>query len=131
MQICVLLSIKPEFVEKIFEGSKRYEFRRCIFKNKEINKVFVYASFPVQKVIGEFEIDDILTLDVNKLWQKTKKYSGIEEEPFYNYFLGKNIGHAIKISKTRRYKMPLDLQERFDLERPPQSFAYVSEEWRS
>ena len=28
----ILLSIKPEFAEKIFSGSKKYEFRRRIFK---------------------------------------------------------------------------------------------------
>ena len=30
----VLLSIKPEFAEKIFNGTKKYEFRKSIFKNK-------------------------------------------------------------------------------------------------
>ena len=28
----VLLSIKPEFVEKIFSGEKRFEYRKNIFK---------------------------------------------------------------------------------------------------
>lgn len=30
----VLLSIKPEFANKIFEGTKRFEFRKSIFKKK-------------------------------------------------------------------------------------------------
>lgn len=127
MQTCVLLSIKPEYVEKIFTGSKRYEFRRIIFKNKEINKVIVYASAPVQRVIGEFEIEDILTHDIDELWRRTRKYSGINQEPFFDYFIGREVGHAIKISNARRYRKPLKLHERFSLERPPQSFAYVSE----
>ena len=28
----VLLSIKPEFVEKIFSGEKRFEYRKFAFK---------------------------------------------------------------------------------------------------
>ena len=131
MQTCVLLSIKPEFVEKIFSGSKRYEFRRIIFKNKKIKRVIVYASAPVQKVIGEFDVEDILSLDVDKLWRKTKKYSGINKEPFFDYFLGKEVGHAIKITNVHRYDTPLNLHEAFDLERPPQSFAYISEKSRN
>lgn len=31
----VLLSIKPEFAERIFNGSKKYEFRKVIFKNPD------------------------------------------------------------------------------------------------
>lgn len=48
----VLMSIKPEFADKIFDGSKRYEFRRMIFKQPAVKKVVVYASAPVQMVIG-------------------------------------------------------------------------------
>lgn len=40
----VLLSIKPEFAEKIFSGEKKFEFRRSIFKDKTVKTVLVYAS---------------------------------------------------------------------------------------
>lgn len=33
----VLLAIKPEFVEKIFSGEKKYEFRKVVFK-KEVRQ---------------------------------------------------------------------------------------------
>jgi predicted transcriptional regulator len=55
----VLLSVKPEFANKIFSGVKKYEYRRAIFKNN-VNRVIVYASSPVQKLIGEFEIESII-----------------------------------------------------------------------
>ena len=29
----VVLSIKPEFANKIFDGTKKFEFRKSIFKN--------------------------------------------------------------------------------------------------
>ena len=79
----VVLSIKPEFANKIFEGTKKYEFRRAIFKNPNIKKVVVYSSSPVQKIIGEFEIDRIIIHDLETLWNKTKKYSGISEDFFF------------------------------------------------
>ena len=82
----VVLSIKPEFANKIFEGSKQYEFRRTIFKNPDVKKVVVYASSPVQKVIGEFEIDHILNHDLETLWSLTKDFSGISSDYFYQYF---------------------------------------------
>lgn len=120
----VLLSIKPEFAEKIFEGTKQYEFRRAIFKNSEIKTIVVYASSPVQKVIGEFEIEDILKEGLASLWKKTKSKSGIKEEYFYSYFGEKEEGYAIKIKNAKRYEEPLCLRSDFGLV-PPQSFLYL------
>ena len=34
----VVLSIKPEFAFKIFDGTKQFEFRKAIFKNPAVKK---------------------------------------------------------------------------------------------
>lgn len=120
----IILSIKPEFANKIFEGNKKFEFRRSIFKNKEVSKVIVYASSPVSKVIGEFEIGEVLFKDLNSLWQETKEFSGITEEYFYDYFIGKENGFAIEVKRVKKYKHELCIEKSFG-KRPPQSFAYV------
>jgi predicted transcriptional regulator len=123
----VLLSIKPEFAFKIFEGEKKFEFRKVIFKNPTVKTVVVYASSPVQQVIGEFEIDDILTSSPSDIWEMTKRYSGISEVFFYEYFADREIAHAIKIKKTKKYKRPLSLKEDFNVS-PPQSYLYLNME---
>jgi predicted transcriptional regulator len=120
----VLLSIKPGFAEKIFDGSKKFEYRRAIFKNADVKTILVYASSPTQKVIGEFEIEQILNRDLSALWEETKTHAGIDEEYFYKYFGDKQQGYAIKIKKTKRYKTPLCLKEHYRLS-PPQSFLYI------
>lgn len=122
----VILSIKPEFAEKIFDGSKKFEFRRAIFKNKDVKKIIVYASSPVQKVIGEFEVENILNYDLHTLWNMTKHQSGISSEYFYQYFCDKTSGFAIKIKNTKRYKTPKCLRQDFNLV-PPQSFLYYAD----
>ena len=121
----VLLSIKPEFAHKIFEGEKKFEFRRTIFK-RPVKKVIVYASAPVSKVIGEFEIDKILYEDLQALWDKTSEFAGIEEGYFLDYFVGKECGYAIQIKKVKVYPLQLCIREHFQLD-PPQSFAYVTD----
>ncbi len=121
----ILLSIKPEYAEKILHGEKKYEFRRIIFRDPAIRKVIIYASSPVKKVIGEFEIDCILSLDTYMLWKKTMKYSGIDKSFYDSYFYGKEIGHAIKIKKVKRYSRYLDLED-YDINQAPQSFMYLS-----
>jgi len=122
----VLLSIKPEFAEKIFNGTKKYEFRRSVFKNKNVKTVVVYASSPVQRVIGEFEIDSIINEDLLLLWNKTKDHSGITENFFFEYFSNKEKGYAIKIKGVKRYDKSLSLKDDFNTT-PPQSFMYLEE----
>lgn len=118
-----LLSIKPEFASKIFEGEKKFEYRRIIFK-KPVKFVVVYASSPVCRVIGEFEVEGLISDDLEKLWRKTKKHAGISEDYFYSYFSDKEKGHAIKIGSTRKYRKPLLLKETFGVI-PPQSYLYL------
>lgn len=120
----VLLSIKPKYADLIFEGLKKYEFRRSIFKNTEVKTIVVYSSSPVQKVIGEFEIESILNDDLAILWKETKNYAGIDKKYFDEYFINKEKGYAIKIKKTRKYRKPLCLRHDFNL-LPPQSFLYL------
>ena len=121
----VFLSIKPEFAFKIFDGTKKFEFRKAIFKNKKIKTVIVYASSPVQQVIGEFEIEKIINHDIDTLWGLTQDYSGITEAYFYKYFANREEGFAIQIRNTKKYKYPKCLRTDFNLV-PPQSFAYYT-----
>jgi predicted transcriptional regulator len=121
----VILSIKPEFANKIFDGSKLYEFRRSIFKDPDVKIVVVYASSPVQKIIGEFEIDHILNLALENLWDITQDFSGITKDFFLEYFENKDAGYAIKIKKTKKYNKPLCIREDFNAV-PPQSFLYLA-----
>jgi predicted transcriptional regulator len=122
----VLLSIKPKFAAKIFDGSKGYEYRRTIFKRQEVTTVVVYASDPVRKVIGEFDIGGIIQEDPELLWSKTKDHAGITWEGFLEYFENRKKGYAIKIASTRHYDVPMSLSSLL-LSSPPQSFRYLSD----
>lgn len=120
----VLLSIKPEFANMIFDGTKKYEFRRSIFKNTNVHKVVVYASAPVQKVIGEFAIADILKDDVETIWNETARDSGITRDFYLSYFSNKEKAYAIKIGEITRYRQARNLSD-YNLNFAPQSFAYI------
>ncbi|WP_141604480.1 ASCH domain-containing protein [Terrilactibacillus laevilacticus] len=122
----VLLSIKPEFVEGIISGEKKYEYRKSIFKRNDVSSVVVYATKPYGKVVGEFEIENILIDDPGNIWNQTKEFSGITKSFFNSYFEGRKKGVAIQIRDFRKYENPLDLFEfDKDLKVPPQSFCYT------
>jgi predicted transcriptional regulator len=126
MPTSVLLSIKPEFAQRIFDGTKQFEFRRKLFRNRNVKKIVVYATAPVSRVIGEFEIDDIIESEIEPLWEQTKEYSGIHKEYFNKYFCGRDTGYAIKVGKTLMYETPLELLSHFNLKCAPQFFVYVN-----
>lgn len=121
-----LLSIKPEFVKEIIEGRKKFEYRKKVFRRNDISSVVVYATKPYGKVVGEFEIGNILEDSLDKLWDETKLLSGISEDFFYDYFQDRESGFAIQIKDFKEYDVHLELSE-FDsnIKVAPQSFCYV------
>ncbi|WP_294216101.1 ASCH domain-containing protein [uncultured Chryseobacterium sp.] len=122
----VILSIKPIYAEKILNGEKIFELRKSIFRKNNIEKVIIYASSPISKVIGEFEIDSILHHDINELWKKTKENNGVGKSFFNEYFENREKGYAIKIKNTKRYKIHYDIYDKYGI-KPPQSFSYVED----
>ena len=120
----VLLSIKPEFTLKIFDGSKKYEYRRIIFKRREVEAIVVYVSDPIKRVVGEFDIGEILHKKPEQLWVQTCNHAGITRARFMEYFGNREKGYAIGIRKTRKYRNPLSLND-LKLSSPPQSFMYL------
>ncbi|MBQ3609127.1 MAG: ASCH domain-containing protein [Bacteroidaceae bacterium] len=122
----VLLSIKPEFVEKIFAGTKKYEFRKALFKRDDVTKVVIYASSPIKRVVGEFTIESILSDDVNTIWEQTKKDSGITKDFYNSYFDKKQRANAIKIGHLTKYEKARFLSD-YNINQAPQSFCYILE----
>lgn len=120
----VLLSIKPEFVEKIFAGTKKYEFRKSLFKKRDVKYVVIYASAPIKRVVGEFEIDDIVSDDVDIVWELTGKHSGITKSFYNSYFQDKKIANAIRIGHLTKYEKARPLSD-FNILQAPQSFCYI------
>jgi len=118
-----LLSIKPRYSEAIFRGDKRFEFRRAIFR-RPVDVVVVYTTSPISRVVGEFEVESIITDTIGALWRRTQHSAGIDRQRFFGYFAGRKMGHAIVIGSVRRYRRSLDLSDEFGL-RAPQSFVYL------
>lgn len=122
----VLLSIKPEYAEKILDGDKHYEFRKAIPRAPGVTTVVIYATMPVGKVIGEFDIDQFLSEKPSDLWSITSEFSGITKRFFNEYFQGRDTAHAIKVKEARRYDQPLDLSSVLRSGVAPQSFCYLN-----
>lgn len=121
----VLLSVKPKYANEIISCRKKYEFRKSIFKRENINKMYIYSSSPVKKIIGIVDIDGILSDSPQKLWEQCHEDAGISEREFFNYFKNSDTGYAIKISNAQEFPTPIDPYHFNEDFRPPQSFYYL------
>lgn len=122
----VLLSIKPEYVDKILSGEKRFEFRKVSFSKQGITKVLIYATKPVGKLVGEFEVTKIHEGSPEWIWKLTKSFAGIEKKYFDSYYEGRDKAVAIAIGKVSIFKTPMDLNSLGEKVTPPQSFCYIT-----
>lgn len=123
----ILMSIKPEFAYAIMDGRKFYEYRRVVPREPFTN-VVMYASSPVKRFIGEFDVDDIVTGSLDDVWGRTRHSGGILRDYYDRYFAGKTEAHAIHVVGVKQYRYPVDPRDIIPNFRPPQSFSYLTDE---
>lgn len=119
----ILLSINPEHVTNIFSGAKLYEYRKTICK-RHVDKIVIYSTNPVKKVVGEAMVTTILTGKPEEIWKMTSKKAGIEKKFFDKYYDKKSIAVAFKLSSVVEYNEPKDLEE-YGIKKAPQSYQYI------
>ncbi len=119
----MLISIKPEHIEKIFNGSKKYEYRKIRCK-QDIDKIIIYSTYPIMKVVGEAKVEKILEDSPDRIWEKTKKYSGIDLNFYQKYFKDRSKAIAYKLTNIKKYDSPKELSS-YGIKAAPQSFVYI------
>ena len=122
----ILISIKPEYVKKIFDGSKKYEYRRRL-ADKKIDKMIIYCTAPVKAVVGEVKVVGTITDLPEYLWEHTKDYAGISKENFFDYFGDKRRTNCYILGDCVKYDQPKKLED-FGVKVAPQSWIYTKGE---
>lgn len=120
----ILMSIKPQYVEKILSGNKKYEYRKNRAKRNDIDKIIIYSTAPIMKVVAEVDIEEIIESTPDILWKKTKLESGITEEFFYKYYKNKTTAVVYKLGNIKIYDKPKSLND-IGVKYVPQSFIYL------
>ncbi len=124
------MSIRPQYANKIFDGTKTVELRRI--KPKMLDSgdlIFVYVSSPVKALAGAFRVASVVEKKLEPLWRAVKDYAGVTRVEFFNYYEGVNSGVAIFIDDVWLLPRPIklaQLQEEIKNFYPPQSFRYTS-----
>lgn len=119
----MLLSINPEHVENILLGTKLFEFRKVRCKS-EVDKIIIYSTSPIMRVVAEAELTEIIEDNVDAVWQITQEFAGISREFYEKYYSGKERAVAYKLGNVKKYKKPRKLSD-YGLNFAPQSFVYL------
>ncbi len=119
-----LLSIHPRHAEAILRGEKRVELRRTPVA-PDVSHVLIYATAPVQALVGWFEVEGVDEDTKTGLWTAHAAVAGVTRSEFRSYFAGAARAFAIKVGRSRRLDPALSLDVVPGVRRPPQSFQYV------
>ena len=127
----ILLSIKPEWAEKIYNGEKTIEWRKSrprIDRNNHHTRVYIYETAPVKRITGYFTLFGTFEVDVNEMLKEMEKRGCVPAVDLAKYqggakeIYGWTVSPFIKPTRLVPYRL-----DHFDLERPPQSWQYVED----
>lgn len=125
----VLISIRPNYVKKIFSGEKKIEFRRR-WPTQPVETLFIYATAPIQRIVGLAKVVRVTQGTPTQLWNLAKEIgSGISRRKLFAYLNGSRKGVAIELGKFKPVPGGIDPRLCFGPGfRPPQSYRYLKED---
>ena len=124
----LLLSVRPQFAERIYDGRKTLEIRKVAPAVIPGTMVLMYESGNQRKITGWFELDDITWYEPSKLWQNFGAQTGLEESEFNAYCDEHKKVAALRIARYGRFAAPIGLNELRQVVpnfMPPQNFRYL------
>lgn len=118
-----VMAIHPRYADAILKGDKLVEFRKRKLA-EDITTILIYATAPVQKVIGEFSIRETVVGAPAAIWAAYGAVGVIDEISFGDYYSSSTNAVAFVVDEATRYARPHELAE-LKAASIPQSFYYV------
>ncbi|MCH4824435.1 ASCH domain-containing protein [Gramella lutea] len=127
----LLISVKPEFAEKIMNGEKTIELRKSA--PKKVSKdsyILIYVTSPVKELWGICRINNIIKEDPFTFWNNYGDKTGITETQFKDYYKTNQNAFGIELKDIRnfsKYSIELkQLKKAFPNFMPPQTYSYIN-----
>jgi len=86
----------------------------------------VYATQPVGRIIGWFEVGGVIEGTPSKLWREYSSHGAIDRPSYLTYFHEAKRAFVIIVGQATHLSIPARLEEIEPNLRPPQSFQYLS-----
>ncbi len=107
------MSVKPNWADLFFltDTPKTVELRKGNFGKslKAGDRLLIYDTLPVGKVIGEVRVRDRSQLWIDSLRSATEQFAQVSKEDFEAYYQGKDYGVAVWVDRPERFESPISL----------------------
>ena len=132
----LLISIKPQYAKKIFNGEKTVELRKSA--PRKVSKgsyLLIYVTSPIKELWGVCKIENIIKDNPKLLWQSIGKKTGISKQEFQDYYKENNNAYGIELKEVKnllKNSIKLDsLKNMIPGFMPPQTYRYIDREFIS
>lgn len=95
-----LISIRPNFANAIFNGSKTVEVRRKIPPIKLGIRLWIYVTKPVGEVRGVARIAEIVEGDPDMVWRACGPQTGLAWAAFNDYLAGSAKAYGLVLQEV-------------------------------
>jgi len=96
MSSVIILNETPAEIDQIFDGRKRYIYRKTRVSDKSTS-IYLNCLEAGNLIVGEIQIKGILILSPEALWAKTKAHSGLSKEEFFRFFKRHQKAYAYRL----------------------------------
>lgn len=109
----LIISIHSYYANQIFNGTKKFEFRKSPLKPYHLNKKFyVYSAKEDKAIIGTFRVSEILQGNTSEILKRTGYDIRKDKNEIVAYFGANNPNcFALKLYDIKKFKNPLSLSE--------------------
>lgn len=98
----VMMSLNPEYYELIWQGLKRYEFRRRYLADRPTTW-FVYLTTPVSKLAAVIDLDPAVVDAPRRIAEIAEQVRVGNGDSVHEYLKDLERGFAIPIKQVREY----------------------------
>lgn len=97
-----IMSIRSSYANQIISGKKTVEIRRALVHMKKGDKVAIYATLPVAKIIGFYIVNQVIYDKPEMIWKQYQKEMCISHDIFVEYTAKKDKLSAIMILSVKK-----------------------------
>ena len=129
MNRILLISIKPEYANRIFKGVKTIELRKTSPKVNKDDLIVFYVTSPEKMVKGIGKVKEIVEDTPSNLWLNYRNLAGINEDSYFDYFENSNKAVGILLKDIVEFDESISLSKiksEYPSFAPPQSYQYLN-----
>lgn len=125
----ILMSIMSYYARQIFDGTKKFEFRKSPLRISDLNKqIYVYSAKQDKAIIGSFKVKKIHHGNVYEIMKITGYDKHKDGHEILEYYRNTQNCYALELYDVQEFPQPLTLKQLRRLDpniQLPQYFTYI------